>query len=678
MTALLHRRFLSLPAALALVLWAGPVQSAPSDQAEKDKLVQVAKQFAKTLGEGKTDPEKIPELVISPFCPPERARAYGGALKALADRLKERVFRVEEPTVQGDFGGCLAVLQHSDNPLELEVEALCFLRTKDGWKVTAGLRHFDNTNLGFEPGREEGAAAVASRIRALATSRRDAILNQAAAEVRKKALEIRKGQLAKLDREKLVRAYLDFDRKHDVLGKLACILVPDDIPPEKLSKVLAELKDPIVDQGSEHEGEDKSPGNPMKMLLVASQEKDDEHCLVFGFYDSDDLTNYFVQPFYLVGRDNSDWRIFPDGLEVDDLPSVGADLQEWFGKTQSGLAADLMKKIGSQAGEAGAATPAEAHRRFFEAALKRDGAAALAVIPIAPAVNDDTEALDSQLEALGQFWNQIRRTEMPQPVSKEVGESADDDVSAAIHAVFQPFAPGGTAFQTVSTLAVRRDNRWWCLPWSKANDLPWDDPNRAGLEKLQTKLGKETSDEAISLKILGSGWVKPAQPEGPAALVADSDPALRAFAEKIVNHATARELLSLLELAVQPPGNQSDRGMRALREVAEIVRDCRPGDQGKTTVLGVASSGNWAGITLSMPLPKREDGKIPARMIMACKQENTWRWVPGLQVFREVNRGYKALNVKTLDYWKDSLPLEDAAHVETLRRWLDSSSGTNP
>ena len=50
-----------MPAALALVAWAGPVQSAPTDQAEKDKLVQVAKQFAKTWVEGKTDPEKIPE-----------------------------------------------------------------------------------------------------------------------------------------------------------------------------------------------------------------------------------------------------------------------------------------------------------------------------------------------------------------------------------------------------------------------------------------------------------------------------------------------------------------------------------------------------------------------------------------------------------------------------------------
>ncbi len=671
-----HSRSLwaAVSALFALLAVVGPATAA----GEPDAIVAVVKRFAKALGDGKHDPGGHPEVVLSPFCPPEKGKRYAEGLQALAAVFKGCDLKVEDAVVvEGGLAGCLVVARKADNPLSFEVRPLCLLKTKAGWKVAAGLSHFDNTNLGFEAGRAEAAGALAARIRTAASIRQEEILDQAAASVRRRLAAIRAEQLARCTREQLVAAYLDFDRKHDVMGKLACLLVPDDLPPRALSRMLVELVHPVAAEGGANGG-GKEGGEPMRTEFVGWRELDGESCHGVGFIDMRNPADYFVLPFYVVGRDGGDWRIFPFGLEVDGLPTADDRLVEWFGEQESAMSLELMKKVASSGGERGAASADEAHRRFFEAALHRDGAAALGCLPLAP-VGDDTEALDAQLAALGEFWSGLRGGDLAEPLARHTAIRTDGSVSIAAHAVFQPFASGGPPFRTLATLAVHRDDRWWVQPWSNPADLPPSDPDRDALGKLQAALAKAApADEDVSLQFFGAPWRAPDTGGDAAAEAGAGDPELQAFAAKLAGHAAAGELAALLELAVQPPGARNDRGLRALREVAEVVRDCRPKDRAKAVVDGVAVSGSWGGLALTLPQPKREDGRVPMRMLVAIRQPGGWRWVPGLQFFREVNRGYKALNTKELDYWNETLGPAGMASVERLRAWLESSPAAQP
>lgn len=662
------RHFRSLRAAVSafcvLLAVVGPAAAA----GEPDAIVAAVKRFAAALGDGKHDPGDHPEVVLSPFCPPEKGKRYGEGLQALAAVLKGRELKVEEPlVVEGGLAGCLVVARIPDQPLSSEVRPLCLLKTKAGWKVAAGLSHFDNTNLGFEAGRAEAAGALAARIRTAASVRQEELLEQAAASVRRRVAAIRAERLARCSREQLVTAYLEFDRKRDVMGKLACLVLPDDLPPRALARVLVELVDPVDVEG----------GEPMRAVFVESRELGGEYCHGVGFIDMRNPANYFVLPFYLAGRDGADWRIFPFGLEVDGLPSADDRLVEWFGKNEVVMSWGLMRKVAS-AGEPGAASADEAHRRFFEAAVRRDGASALGCLPLAP-VGDDTEALDAQLAALGEYWSGLRGGDPAEPLARRTAIRTDGSVSIAAHAIFQPFAGGSRPFRTLSTLAVLRSGRWWVQPWPNPADLPPGDPDREALGKLQAALAAAApTDESVALQFFGAPWGAADTGGDAAAEARAGDPELQAFAAKLAGHAAAGELASLLELAVQPPGARNDRGLRALCGVAEVVRDCRPKDRAKAVVDGVAVAGNWGGVALTLPQPKREDGRVPMRMLVASRQPGGWRWVPGLQFFREVNRGYKALNAKELDYWNETLGPAGRASVERLRAWLESSPAAQP
>jgi len=647
---------------------------------EQDAIVAVVKRFAKVLGDGKHDPGDHPEMVLSPFCPPEKGKRYAEGLQALAGVFKGCDLKVDDPVVvEGDFAGCLVVAGKADNPLSFEVRPLCLLKTKGGWKVAAGLSHFDNTNLGFEAGRAEAAGALAARIRTAASVRQEEVLDRAAASVRRSLATIRADRLARCTREQLVAAYLEFDRKHDVMGKLACLLVPDDLQPRVLSRMLAELVHPVAPEGRA-DGGGKEGGEPMRTVFVGFSELDGQTCHGVGFINLRDPADYFVLPFYVIGHDGGGWRMFPFGLDLYGLPTPDDRLVEWFGMNESVMSLELMRKVA--AGERGAPSAEEAHRRFFEAALRRDGAAVLACIPLAPVADDETEALDAQLAAVGGFWSGLRATGSPEPLARQTAIRTDGSVCIAAHAVFQPFAGGGPPFRTLATLAVNRDDRWWVQPCSTPEDLPWQpwtEAERDALRKLQSALAKEApSDETVALQFFGAPWRVPEADGGAPAEARAGDPELQAFAAKLAGHAGAGELASLLEMAVQPPGARNDRGLHALREVAEVVRDCRPGERAKAVVDGVAVSGNWGGLALTLPQPKREDGRVPMRMLVASRQPDGWRWVPGLQFFREVNRGYKALNVKELEYWKETLGPAGMASVGHLRTWLESNPPAQP
>ena len=59
-------------------------------------------------------------------------------------------------------------------------------------------------------------------------------------------------------------------------------------------------------------------------------------------------------------------------------------------------------------------------------------------------------------------------------------------------------------------------------------------------------------------------------------------------------------------------------------------------------------------------------------MLIFTRDGDGWVWVPGPQLFREVNRGYKALNTSQLDYWDGQLGEGGIEAMERLRQVLEA------
>ena len=190
------------------------------------------------------DPVEVshPAMVVSPFCPAEKKTAYNTGLRELAGQV-EGATSTLQPVREPDklFAGYMLVLRQKANPLQVIVRPVCVLKTGKGWKVPAGVSHFDNTHFGFEPGLDEAAVAVSSATIAAAAESGRRMLEEGAENLWKEIRARRATWPADEPPDALIRRFLDFDLANDAVGKLASFHITPDLTAASLERFLSLL-----------------------------------------------------------------------------------------------------------------------------------------------------------------------------------------------------------------------------------------------------------------------------------------------------------------------------------------------------------------------------------------------------------------------------------------------------
>jgi hypothetical protein len=635
------------------MLAAGPVSGAEGG------VVSAAETFLAELGkpDAVTDPRKSPLMAISPFCPEDRLEHYTQGLEMLAARVRESQPRVAgETMVKGNFAGVLVEFADPTNPLDLEVAPLCLLRSDGDWRVAVGLRHFDNTHFGFDAGHRRDAGEVADETVKQARERRGSRVAEAARLLLEKRAAIRAERVAGLGREALIAAFLEFDRAGDVTGKLACHAVPEDVSPAALTGFMRELHGNLVDPPA-LEGESGRPG--MLMAMVAAHKKHEQFCHVAGFMNSDEPTDHYLLPFYLRPAAGGGWEILPHGSEVGGFPEVEGKLAEWFQENESGLIDDLVKAVGARASGATPAAAGAAHREFLAACVRRDVPGALRLLWL-PA-DGEAEVVATLLEDFSDLLDRLRGSSLPEPMIRSLASREEGDASAADHAVFQAFGATGQVLRLVTTEMVRRDGQWLAVVGSDPETRPDGDPTAA------LAAGARPTAGDMAMQFLPGDWEGTGNHADSTNVAAE--PGLEQTGRDLMAALAAGDVAGLLALATRPPGKEADRGARALAEIAELARAFagrapQPGPS--------AASGAW-GMVVVNPVAEAAGGPMGnLRALVFVKQSGAWRWLPGLQFFRESNRGFRALNAATTKAWRDRLGEAENSAVARLRAWFDA------
>lgn len=662
----------------AVVLFlAGPVGAGP---------VETLDAFVESVRAEKYAPADNPQVTLSPFCPPEKADHYAEGIQALGLDLEGGDDEIGELVVRrGDFVGCLLVLRARDNLLGIRVRPICLLRTGGEWRVAPGLSHFENTHFGFEQARHDLAAEVTTTVRARAREVQREMLDRAMSALEAELVDRRKA-LENLDRERVIRKYLAWDREGDGVGKLACLHLPTKLPPERLGQLLAQVSEPRHMGGIEAharragaDGDGDHGAGPQKATItvfVDAKKKEDEFCHVVGLLNPKDPSDFYTVPFYMTESGENAWRIVPEMFEVTGLPSADSRLKEWYEENEWHFAGRLIEKLGARGGERGAEDPLRIHEAFLEAARQRDMSSALRYLELPPESSEITG--DELLDNLGDFWQQVDAGEFGPPEARMLRQKAGEVASLAVIAVFRPHAAGGNFLLLERTEAVKNDGRWFIRLWDwDAPILPGDEKEAAieaelaGLRKGARHQDPNLREEA-ALDFFANPWAgqvaagSAANPLG----VADFE----ATVEGLLTDLRRGHPKAVLDRCVSGPAHgPADRGELALGEVAEILREVSDGKQKDSWgVNQVAVSGAWAGAVLPMMQPEREDGQKPARMLLFTRQGDRWFWIPGMQLFREVNRGYKALNANMLRCWKGALQEPDREAISILQSTLEA------
>lgn len=200
---------------------------------------QATEGWLAALRSGQTRIEGNPAIVLSAFCPAEKEEKYAQAMLALASSLASATATVESVvSPRGNFAGCKLVLRENRHPLRVQVLPICLFLTPAGWKVAAGMEHFQNTGAARSAADAALAAAVARET--VDHAQQAAIRMQASAAdaVRADIQRLRSQWTAEAGPNDMVRRYLAFDQSGDAIGKLACFHLPVDLSAAKLEQFL--------------------------------------------------------------------------------------------------------------------------------------------------------------------------------------------------------------------------------------------------------------------------------------------------------------------------------------------------------------------------------------------------------------------------------------------------------
>jgi len=641
--------------------------------------------FLVLLREGKLGVEENPVLVLSRFCPEEKAERYAEGVSAFAGELEGAEARVEgKPVQRGDFAGCLLRIRRQGNPLDVSVRPLCLLRSDKGWRVAVGLSHFQNTGFGFQSKRHKTAREIASEIRHTGSDLEAKLLSEGMQTLRE-ALAASRAKQGKLTREGLIRHFLKRDSEGDAMGKLACLKIPEDFPPRRLGRLFTLIAAPqymagtepkaVSAAGSEGESrmvEDRELADPLFVFLDAKK-KGEQFCHVLGLVHPHDPTDYHTAPFYLT-KEGERWVIIPHQIELDGLPLADSRLRNWYDENEWEWTSLLVKKVGEQAGERGETSARRAHASFLRAVREGDVQAALRLLELPP--EDADIGGEEVFDGLGEFWNFMRggaetRKGLADTLIKTVETVEEGRVSVSLHAVFRPQSAGRNMLALKRTQVVQSDERWFIRLWTDAA-LPVE---KDGVDAILRRLRQKTRStdpqkrQAAALAFIDAPWVPAGA--GDEAEERDVD-ALEEAANKLLDDVRAKRTRAVLARAILPPGEDVQRGERALGEVADLIRDVRDA-AGDCDPQAVSVADSWGGVILPMVQPEREDGRIPARLLVFVRRGGGWYWVPGMQFFREINRGYKALNSSALRHLKEDISPGDWKAIDHLREVLKAT-----
>ena len=624
--------------------------------------------FLKSLEAGKTIPAENEVVALSPFAPDEKKEQFAEAMAELAEEIKGTIPSIEpvaEPKER--FAGFRLVLRQKQNPLQVAVRAICVLRTETGWKVAAGLTHFDNTNFGFEEELVRLADEVAESTRRDAERTGRSLLAQGAEALWKDIRARREKWPKDVTPDEHVKRFLELDQTGDAVGKLACFHITPDLPAASLDLFLDLLSDPPEEN---EDGEAAAPEKePFFSLPLGGHEVESSICRVLGFMNPRDPSDQYVQAFYLRKGEGGRWLLIPDGYEVEGLRSPNSDLVNWYEENEANLAKKFIAKIAEQGREGNPPSRkredgAAIIERYLNAMAGRRLPEAFALLDF-PAENvvDDYDGL---MEELGKECSRLAPGHAEGPVIlplrwKEVG-----DFGGAVHAVFQPEAT--RPFLLHVQLARWTPDGWRVLP------PPWEDGpesliHQPDARKLQTELeaGWEEMKTTAIERIFG-------QARGKATADIEPEKAVRELVETAFADAVANRQKEYLA-AWKPLQDGRINLVSALEMATKLGKELRK--SGKVPETELLLRGDLMGILMPVNQAKREDGQKPGRMIIARREKDVWTLVPGLEFFRPINRGFKELNQKSLSAIELAFDEAGRADLKELLSWLEQAPPEN-
>ncbi len=654
--------------------------------------------FLEALKNGKTELADNPAVTVSPFCPDGKKKRFEEGLVELAGQLGDATALAEEVVPARDiFSGYRIVLRQKRNPLQVAVRPVCVIRTGEGWKVAAGLSHFDNTNFGFDPKLRETATQVAEATRRDAEEAGKLLLSQGAQTLWKEIRERRAtwpddGN----DPDVHVRRFLEYDRQQDAIGKLACFHVTPDLPPDKLERFLALLGEETFgsaetgeaqDEGEvvEELGEEERGGRDAKgevvpaaqpeaavdlnfplSVLLEGKAEGEKICRVFGFIHPEDPSDYYTMGFYLRKGEGNRWLIVPNGYDVEGLRSPDSDLMEWYEDNETRFAKLLVRRLAEDARK-NAPPPAGRDEGAAVLALYLDALGRRSIPEILGLLDLPDDALvddyDGLLEELGrECWRFAPPGSNPPQVIpmrwKEQGE-----FGGAVQAIYQPAAT--RPFVLHAQLARWTPEGWRVLPppWEGA---PESLTHRPEARKLQTML--EDGWEAQKKEAVGKIFSKSiGTPENGR----DAETTVKEAVTKAMAAAAAGEFENFLGYWESP----LDRPVpvAALETTTRMGWEIHKSGQAPEPE-AIMVRGNLAGVMIPVQQAKREDGQKPARMLLLRRKDQVWFLVPGAELFRPVNRGFKALNQQALRDLKKEFDADSRQELDDLRSWVEQSA----
>ena len=648
----------SIPvAALLLLPLSGWGQTLEARETPPAEVADVADLFVAELSEGReiqADDARI--FSLSPFRPERATEEFAGALAELVDAVAESRTELSGPWALGrGLATGMLVLRAESSPLAISVQPLCLVETEDGaWRVAPGLRHFDHVHLGFDPERVRLAVRMSRSARKEASDKQAAMRAEAAADVLSKALEERATWPVGEGPQERVKRFLRYSSEGHLLAKLAACDWDEDLAPSSLESLLEHVSIPLARAHDVADHPEVGFSNP---LFLESREFGNERVEMLGVVNGADPSDMLVAPVFLR-QGPSGWLVVPYRVEEPGIPPPALELMEWSVDEETRLLKEIPRRFAEAAVKV--ASPEEAHRQFVEALCRRDYAKlfGLAVMPDADAVHDD----DDWMANLSSWTNAFAPTGSFPAMVIPLESGEEDDLAYSFVGVFQPAQPEGLIVNSVM-LIREAEGQWLVIPDFRSGRAAashrFDALQLERFERVRKTLRER--EEAVSKRA----------PETLLSRLGNfEDDSQHTDYEEVVNifgvAAETGDHAGMLRWVGKPLGDEDPA--TAVSELARWLRDVQ--ESALKGVIATRAVGSWVGVLYPVRQAERQVEEAPLRLVFLRQSGDAWSFVPGLEYFREINRGYRRINERTDAWISGEFDDSDLAVLKELREWL--------